>query len=800
MGLIDRTLSVAGLALLALAAQAPTAAAPPGAAANPAADVHPLIGSANGGNTFPGAVVPFGMLSWSPETLRGDAARVPATGGYVFDANRVRGFSLTHLSGAGCRGASGDVPFLPVAAPLATSPAAESGSALHVDRFAHANETAAAGYYQVRLESGIDVELTATARTGAGRFTFPPGAPAAMLLRVSDSEAGSGDAEVTVDAAHRTVSGSVTSGNFCGYLGTADRRSYYTLHFVAVFDRPFAGFGTWSDGALTPGAATARGGTGYGADGAPIAGHGSGTYVAFAAGPAAAVNVRVGISYVSDANARANLAAENPAGTAFDTVREAARAAWDAALGRIAVTGGTAEERATFRTALYHALLHPNLFSDVNGQYLGLDQRVHAVAGRQRAQYANFSGWDVYRSQLQLIALLDPGTGSDIAQSLLNQANQNGGAWDRWTHNSGATHVMEGDAAAPAVAGLVAFGAAGFEVRAALASLLRAATVPTAEDASADGCPVECAGQRPALDRWLSLHYIPHGSAWGGAGETLEDAVADFSLAQLAARLGDSQAAVVMGERSGFWRNVFNPQATPGGGCVQDRNADGTWTAPFDPAADDGFAEGSSAQYTWMVPFDPAGLFAAMGGAARARARLDAFFHNADGSWALTRLGGLHAELDNEPSIGAPWLYDFAGEPWKTQQTVRQAMVELWSDSPYGIPGNDDLGEMSSWYVWSAMGLYPGIPGRAELLLASPLFPRLVIRRANGPVITITAAGARAGRPFVAGLRVNGRASTRPWLPESFAAAGGRLDFVLSAVPDRRWGAAPRDAPPSGWR
>src|SRR5579864_2285783 len=801
------------------------AAAPSSLDSHPADEVDPLIGTANGGNTFPGAVVPFGMVQWSPETTRGDATRAAAPGGYAYDARRVRGFSLTHLSGTGCRGASGDVPFMPHGGPVASSPAADRQDQVYAERFSHANETARAGSYRVVLESGIAVELAATARTGAARFSFPAGKPATLLIRVSDSEVGSGDAEVTLGAAARTVTGAVTSGNFCGYLDAADRRSYYTLHFVAVFDRPFASAGTWEDGALKPGATTARGGTTYGDDGYPVAGKGSGAWVEFdnaaapsggpgsdsstapstapsgvsSGGPATGVRVgvRVGISYVSAANAAANLRAENPPGTTVDEIARRAHAAWDRELRRIEVGGGTRRQRVSFYTALYHSLLHPNLCSDVNGQYQGFDGQVHTVAGRQQAQYANFSGWDVYRSQLQLLTLLEPAVAADVAQSLLEQANQSGGEWDRWTHESGATHVMAGDPSAPAVAGIVAFGGGGFDVAGAFASLARAATVPTAHDLAAAGCPVECTGQRPALDRWLAIHYIPAGAnAWGGAGETLEDAVADFSLAQLARRLGDEAAARHFLARSGYWRNLWNPRATAAGGYVQDRNADGSWPA-LDPASGDGFAEGSSAQYTWMVPFDVRGLFDAMGGDAQANRRLDAFFHDAGGGWALTGLGGAHAELDNEPSIGAPWLYLYSGRPYRTQQTVRQAVDQLWSDLPYGIPGNDDLGGMSWWYGWAAMGLSPGIPGRAELLLASPLFPRLVVRRANGAILIVAAPRARAGAPYVRRLRVDGVPSTRPWLPESFAARGGRLDFDLTSTPDVHWGSAAGDAPPS---
>ncbi|HEX6739112.1 MAG TPA: GH92 family glycosyl hydrolase, partial [Vicinamibacteria bacterium] len=610
-------------------------------------------------------------------------------------------------------------------------------------------------------------------------------------------EVGSGAAQVTVDAANRTVSGSVSSGNFCGYLGTVNRRDYYTLHFVAVFDRPFAGVGTWTDGEVKVGSTSASGGTGYGTDGVPAGGKGSGAYVTFDTAQSGAVNVRVGISYVSAANAAANLQAENPPGTAFEVLRDRARQAWNGWLGRIQVEGGTRDERVVFYTALYHALMHPNLFDDVNGEYWGFDGKAHRLSGRQKAQYANFSGWDVYRSQLQLVALLDTRVASDMAQSLLNQADQNGGVWDRWTHNSGATYVMAGDPAAASVASIAAFGATDFDMKAAFTSLYKAATVPTALDLSKEGCPVECRGQRPSLDKWLSIHYIPTVSnSWGGAGETLEDVSADFALAQLAERLGEAAAHRELLERAQYWRNLFNPKATPTRGYIQNRNEDGTWP-PFDPASTEGFAEGSSAQYTWMIPFNARGLFEAMGGADKANERLDEFFRHPDGSWAITGSGGLHAELDNEPSIGAPWLYLYSGRPYLSQEIVRLAMTRLWSNTPYGIPGNDDLGAMSSWYVFAALGLYPNYPGRAEMVLGSPFFPRAAVTRSNGKVITVRAPQAAADRPFVQALKVNGRASTRPWLPESFVAEGGTLDFVLAATPNKTWGSAPADAPPS---
>jgi predicted alpha-1,2-mannosidase len=441
-------------------------------------------------------------------------------------------------------------------------------------------------------------------------------------------------------------------------------------------------------------------------------------------------------------------------------------------------------------------MMHPNVYSDVNGEYRGFDQQTHRIDGTQQAQYANFSGWDIYRSHLQLVTWLQPQVGSDIAQSFFHQAQQNHGEWDRWTHNSGGTHVMSGDPAVPALADIAAFGGHGFDLRGAYDSLLKAATIPTANDLSDDGCNVECVGQRPSLDQWLSLHYIATKShAWGGAGETLEEASADFALSELARRVGDSDNQQRFLTRAGYWHNLFNPNATPQAGYIQNRNADGSWPA-FTPDTEDGFVEGSASIYVWMVPFDVHGLFDTLGGRDKASGRLDAFFHHKDGSWALTNAGPLHAELNNEPSVATPWLYDYAGQPWKTQETVRVVVNTLWKNTADGIPGNDDLGEMSSWYVWAALGLYPEIPGRAELVLGSPLFPHAVIHGGDGDLV-IDAPAASSTTPYVHALSVDGKIYDRPWLSPQLVEHGGQLHFSLGDTPDKQWGSAADNTPPS---
>ncbi len=761
-----------------------------------AAEVNPFIGTTNAGNVYPGPTVPFGMVAFSPEmtALPGKRFPIAAPGGYEWRSNGVRGFSLTHVNGTGCTGASGDVPLMPVTLPVELSPSSADAGVRYTSLLDHAKESASPGAYTLTLDNGVGVSLAATARTAVGQFQFPADKPANLLFRTSDSEVGSSDSTIIIDPATRTVRGSVTSGNFCGYLAEDRRESYYTLHFVAEFDQPFEVGGTWRDDTVQAGAREGGGGTTYGSKGHPPAGKGAGGWISFDAKRTPQVTARIGISYVDEAGARANLRRESPQGTTVAATQAATRARWNELLGQVRVQGGTPDERTVFYTALYHAMLAPNLHSDGDGRYRGMDGKVHALAKRQQAQYANYSGWDVYRSQLQLLTLLQPQVGSDVAQSLLNQADQNGGVWDRWTHITGATGVMNGDPSPPSVAAIHAFGGRSFDLQRAYASLKKAATVPTARDLDKRGCPVLCVGQRPGLDQWLALKYMPEGApGWGSAADTLEMVSADFGLSELALAAGDAQGARQFRERSGWWRNLYNPKATAQQGYIQPRNADGSWLA-FDPAADDGFVEGSGAQYLWMVPFDPAGLFEALGGREASIARLDAFFRKPGGAWAVTRSGPLHAELDNEPSIAAPWLYNFLGQPWKTQETVRQAMRQIWTNTPEGMPGNDDLGQMSSWYVWSALGLYPLYPGRADLVIGSPLFTEAVITR-PGAKIVVRARGAAMDAPYVQSLQVNGKVSTASWLPASFVQRGGTLDFELGSTKNEQWGA--QDVPPS---
>ena len=745
--------------------------------------VDPLIGTANGGNTYPGAVRPFGMLSWSPTSTRGDQTDTGAANGYQYDTTRTRGFALTHVNGAGCHpGAAGDVPIFPHVGEVTSSPTADTKDATYASNFSHDDELAEPGRYALGLANGAQTDFAATTRAGVGSISFPKGEQANLLFRTSNSLNGSEDATTRIDAKARTVSGSVLTGGFCGRRGNgggSNKFSYYRLHFTAHFDQAFVRTGTWIDDELRPGTTKASGGEGY-ETGANRAGRGSGGYVGF--DPSRPVKMRIGISYTSGRAAEANLAAELKRKDTVEKVARKSTRIWNDQLRRIEVAGGSTDKLTKFYTGLYHAFLQPNITSDVAGTYLGADRKVHRLERGQRAQYGNFSGWDQYRAHTQLLALLEPRIAGDFAQSLLNLSRQNGGVWDRWVHVNGPTRVMTGDPSAPTLAGMNALGVDNFEVEAAFDSLARQATVPNPAGLSDYGCPGQCAGMRPNLAEYQRLHYAPQDTChcWGGAAETLEDSAADYGLAQWARRLGRGKDARLFDDRAGWWENTFNPKATPDAGYQQARRADGSWVEPFSPNSDVGFAQGSSATYTWMVQHDIHRLSELMGGNDKAAERLDGFFRSG-------------YDPTNEPGIHAPWLYNALGQPWKTQQTVRDYMDRVYGTGPRGLPGNDDLGTMSAWYVWGALGMYPQTPSRGEMLLSSPTFPKVWINRKDGPTTTVTAPGASDEAVYVRSARLDGRTWTRSWLPASVLNRGG--DVTVDSQPNEAWGSRPQDVP-----
>jgi len=725
--------------------------------------VNPFAGTGKDGGTYPGASAPFGMIQWSP-----DAGNGPVLGGYNYKDSTIYGFSLDHLSGAGCYYAE-NFAFMPV--PATQKMVAPADRYSFSTSFSHANESAKPGYYSVKLNNGIKVELTATTRSGFGRFTYPGHGPEVMTINAASNVKGTFLSFIHIDPAHRSVSGAAVSGEFCG---TTEQG---TVYFYAVFNRPFKSYSTWSNGQLMKGSVNGEG-------------QSSGAYIVFKTSGSRTILEKVAISYVSVANAKANIMAENPpsefSSGDFDRTVAAVGNIWNSWLNRIQVTGGTKEQKETFYSMMYHTMLGPTVCSDMNGEYMGYDGKIHTTKDG-RVQYANFSGWDIYRSECQFLAMIAPKHASDMAQSLLIDYEQ-GGAFPRWGVPNMDSGVMMGDPAAPIIAGFYAFGARDFDVKAALAGLVKAATDPKVM------APRSHTFERDGLGDYLKLGYVPEHQigGYGNVSMTLEYNSADFALSRLAKALGDTANSDMLLKHAQYWKNLYNPET----GYIQMRRRDGSWAPGFknDVLSYDGdqaYVEGTASQYVWMVPFNLKGLAEKMGGLSAAAARLDTFFTKLN---AGSR--SQYAYLGNEPCLETPWEYDFFGEPYKAQQVVGEAMTQLFSPNPVAYPGNDDIGEMSSWYIFGALGMYPELPGSNILVIGSPLFPKAVLHLKTGDVV-IAGRGAGESAPYVHSLTVNGKKWNKPWIRFTDISSGGTLIYDLSPTPNKEWGSAPEDAPPS---
>jgi predicted alpha-1,2-mannosidase len=764
-------------ALAGFTAPGASAATAAGLVSDPASLVNPFIGTSNSADDFPGADSPFGMIQWSPDT-----PSRPDGGGYSYGDSSITGFSLTHLSGPGC-GGEGDVPVLPTTGSINTSA---------TEGFSHANESANAGYYSVTGNDGIKTELTTTMRTGMARFTFPATTQANLIFKLTGSQNGDTNTQFNVVSSSE-VSGQITSGHFCGAGVT------YTLYFDMQFDRSFSANGTAavsatlagpSTGATSPNTAEPKNHpTLHGK--LPAASSGKSTtkpnlatpnasanngYVTFNTTSNQVVQAKVGVSFVSIANAKADIAAENP-NFNFSATQSAAHSAWNSLLGKIDVAGGTASQQTVFYTALYHALIHPNVISDSNGQYLGVDGAVHTVGSGHSAEYSNFSGWDIYRTQAQLSALVDPSVASDIAQSMVDDYAA-GGMFPKWMNNNGETYVMVGDPAASIIADYYAFGARNFDTSTALHDLV-------AEADSTNNI-------RPGNNYVANLGYVPSNGSegccnfYGPASTSLEYDSANFALSAFAGALGDTTDQTALANRAQNWRNLFNPAS----GYIQPRDSNGQWTGGFDPTSGTNFVEGDSWQYTPMVPFNLAGLITAKGGDAAMNSYLNTDLSQLTG-------GNGYADLSNEPSLDIPWEYDYSGQPYNTQKIVRQVQDQIWTDAPGGLAGNDDLGTMSAWYVWSAIGMYPETPGTADLALGSPLFTQIVLSLPSGNTLTINAPAAADNAPYVQSAAWNGAAWNNAYLPAGALSSGGTFAYTLGTSANTGWASGAGSAPPS---
>ncbi|MEU0600999.1 GH92 family glycosyl hydrolase [Streptomyces sp. NPDC006393] len=766
-GTVAAAVALLGAALTASpTARAAAATAPDGRLTDL---VNPFIGTQNEGNTYPGAAVPFGMVQFSPDTGHNT--------GYDYAQNHIRGFSLVHLSGVGC-GLGGDLPVLPT-----TGDVTETDYAKYQAEFSHDDEQASPGYYKVGLGTGVEAELTATARTGVQRYTFPATDKANVLLNAGQSLHRTVSTKVEV-LDNRTVRTAITGSGFC-----QDTKPY-TVYTITRFDRPFTAYGTWDGSTVTSGAKTGTGGA----------------YVRFDTTKDRTVEATTALSYVDAHGAGLNLRAEG--GRSFDQVRDAARRAWEERLDDVRVQGGGDTLRRTFYSSLYRSFLAPNIGSDVDGRYTGWDQRIHRATGF--TYYQNWSLWDTYRTQSQLLSLLAPREARDMAISVI-RIDEESGWLPKWGYGTVETNIMTGDPVTPFLTNAYQQGLLkGWEERAYRALKKNADGVPPSDS--------------PAVGREANKEYIadgfapyikgrPHAKPGDsdydhGASATLEYALSDAMLAEMARDLGHDADAARYAARAQNYRKIFDPST----GFFRARDASGAFTGPADPAQSEGFHEGTSWQYQWLVPQDLPGMVSLIGGKQAADDRLDSFFaydqllqdpaKTAREVWVNGPYDYYNADKynpQNEPDLIAPYTYLSTGQPWKTTDVVHAALT-LFTDTPTGMTGNDDLGTMSAWNVLSSIGVFPVQPGYDTWGLSTPVFERvdLTLDRRYYPrgSLTITAPGTSDGDRYIQSARVDGSPYGRTYLTTDALRHMTSLAFTVGARPSA-WGTAAEDGPPA---
>ena len=676
--------------------------------------VNPFVGTGGHGHTFPGAIVPFGMVQLSPDTrLTG----WDGCSGYHYSDSVVYGFSHTHLSGTGISD-YGDVLLMPVI----------GSKKSYTSHFSHQNEKATAGYYSVRLDDdNIFVELTATARAGMHRYTFPA----------------TSEANVIIDLAHRDKvldSGLKVDGQtVVGWRRSQAWARDQVVYFAIEFSKPFTEHGL--DNMKSAFRFDAR-------DGKPLL-------------------VRVGISAVSTEGALRNLRAEINHWD-FDKVRSDAAAAWNDELGKITVTGGTDAQLINFYTGLYHAMTAPNLFMDVDGQYRGRDFKIHKAT--DFTNYTVFSLWDTFRAAHPLYTIIDTKRTRDFVKTFLAQY-EHGGRLPVWELAANETDTMIGYHAVSVIADAAAKGIGGFDLKKAFTAMKHSAEL-----------------RHYGLGAYIDRGYIGTEDERESVSKVLEYAYDDWCIAQVARMLGETADYNRYLARALSYRNLFDSHT----GFMRPRT-NGGWTEPFDPReVTFHFTEANSWQYTFFVPQDVTGLIDLMGGRENFARKLDQMFEAESRTTGreqadITGLIGQYAH-GNEPSHHIAYLYNYAGQPWKTQFRVRQIMDQFYKPTPDGLIGNEDCGQMSAWYVLSAAGFYPVTPGSTTYAIGTPLFPEVRFNLENGKSFTIRASGVSDRNLYVQSATLNRKPYGKSHIDHADLMRGGELAFQMGPRANPRWG------------
>ena len=744
---------------------------------NPTDFVNPFIGTADHGHTFPGAVLPGGLVQLGPDTgIKG----WDWCSGYHYSDSTIMGFSHLHRSGMGA-GDWGDILLMPTTGKLKVEPGTkENPGEGYRSKFSHQGEKASPGYYSVNLtDYRIKAELTVSERAGFHRYTFPKSEASHILI---DMEHGIGDK--CTDAQVKIVNNTEIEGHRASN-GFVKKQNVY---FCAKFSKPFNSSGTWVKNNIKPGSKE-ESGTNIGA------------YIDFITSENEVVEVKVGISYTSVAQARLNLDTEIPKWE-FDRVKDDAKMKWDKALEKIevAMDKGTDEtynkqKLVTFYTALYHSLLFPTTFGDVDGKYMGLDNEVHAA--KDFTYRSCFSLWDTFRAEMPLLTLINPERTNDVINTMIAQYEQGGWMPTPQQFGNSYTNDMIGDHPVVVILDALKKGIKNFDAEKAYEAVKKNAMETPPSDHRSRG--------RVGLADYLKYGYVPYDKVRESVSRTLEYAYNDWCVAQLAKVLGKTSDYEMFMKRAANYKNIIDTST----GFARPKNSNGEWLSPFDPkfigqGNNRHYTEANAWQYTWFVPHDVQGLMILEGGRENFVKKLDSLFTTSSDIHStvsdVTGLIGQYAH-GNEPSHHTLYLYNYAGAPWKTQAMARNVMDSLYHEGPAGLCGNEDMGQMSAWYVLSAMGFYPVAPGQNVYSIGSPEFSKVTIHLDksynNGKQFVIEAKNNSKANKYIQSATLNGKPLNKPWFDHADIKSGGTLIFIMGPQPNKNWGSGKEAAPPS---
>jgi predicted alpha-1,2-mannosidase len=726
--------------------------------------VNPIIGTGGHGHTFPGAVVPHGMVQPSPDT-RIDGW--DACAGYYYADSTINGFSQNHLSGTGCCDL-GDVLIMPTVGTQQWNTAGVVGQTLpYASAFDHANEIAEPGYYSVTLDRyNVKAEITAAERGAYYRFTFPESDQSGFIIDMDYSLNRQRDGHMEIKAISDTeITGSKTT------YGWAPEQ---TINFYAKFSKPFT-FTKVSEKVDTV------------VDGKPWSGEICKGLLQFATKADEEVTVQVGISAVDIDGARNNVTT-SLADKSFDAVKDEARGKWNDFLSKIDVTTPNDSARTIFYTALYHTGISPYIFSDADGRYLGMDGKIHHTTG-DTPIYTIFSLWDTFRAFHPLKTITDPDLNGDFVRSILSKGEQ-GGILPKWELNGNYTGCMIGYHAVPVIVDAYMKGYRGFDAEKALEQCVRTATYDEEVLAGIHGDRRIAEIELMPKSKYYKneLGYIPSDKENESVAKGLEYAYNDWCIARFAEALGNDSIMKVFDERAGYYRNYYDAES----GFMRGKLSDGTWREPFNPRGsnhrDDDYCEGTAWQWLWFVPHDVEGLIDLMGGRDKFEAKLDSLFaadSKIEGEFVSSDISGLIGQYahGNEPSHHILHLYNYIDKPEKTQELIDRVFKEQYFNGPDGLSGNEDCGQMSAWYVLNALGFYQVAPGTPVYSIGRPLFERAEVELPGGKKFTVVARGNSGDNKYISSMKLNGKELRVPFFSHEELMRGGTLELQMTNKP-----------------